>query len=214
MKCGLCEQKKAKRFCPAKSASICALCCGTKRVFEISCPESCNYLQLGRKREIEDYQKRIQKMDFANREKYRRVISQHQDVIAHLEYTISQERLLARDLTDKEAAQTVDILLDTYRTEDKGILYEKISEDLRIEPLRQGLRKIIESYRNPEGTERKGVVDPKNSRLPLGGAIECLEFIRTLIDIYKEGRSSVSGYVDFLARVTPRAESRSSILLP
>jgi hypothetical protein len=213
MKCILCEQKKAKRSCPAKNASICGLCCGTKRVLEIFCPESCEYLQLGRKRDIEDFQKRLQKMDITNRDKYQRVIAQFQDVIAHLEYAISQERLLARDLKDKEAAQAVDILLDTYRTEDNGILYEKVSEDLRIEPLRQELRRIIESFRNPEGTERKGVVDPKSNRLPLGGAIECLEFIRTLVDIYKDSQSSVSGYVDFLARVTPRTESRSSILL-
>jgi hypothetical protein len=213
MKCVLCEQKKAKRFCPAKDAQICALCCGTKRVLEIACPESCEYLQAGRKRGIEDYKKRLQKMDSSNQEKYRRVISRYQDVIAHLEYAISRERLLSRDLKDKDVAQVVDILLDTYRTEDKGILYEKTLDDIRIEPLRQELRKIVESYRNPEGMEKQGVVDPQNTRLQLGGVIESLEFIRTLILIYMEDKSSVSGYVDFLARVTPRAEAKSSIIL-
>jgi hypothetical protein len=145
MKCVLCEQKKAKRFCPAKNAQICPLCCGTKRVLEISCPESCEYLQAGRKREIEDYRERLQKMNSSNQEKHRRVISQYQDAIAHLEYAISRERLLSRDLKDKDVAQAVNVLLDTYRTEDKGILYEKTLDDIRIEPLRQELRKIIES---------------------------------------------------------------------
>jgi hypothetical protein len=214
MKCVLCEQKKAKRFCPAKNAQICPLCCGTKRVLEISCPESCEYLQAGRKRGIEDYQKRLQEMDLLNQEKHRRVISQYQDAIAHLEYAISQERLLSRDLKDKDVAQAVDVLLDTYRTEDKGILYETTSDDIRIEPLRQELRKIIETYRNPEGTERQGVVDPKNTRLPLSGAIECLEFIQSMIAMYRESRSSIWGYVDFLARITPRSEGKSSIIFP
>jgi hypothetical protein len=214
MKCVLCELKKAKRSCPAKNAQICGLCCGTKRVLEIACPESCEYLTAGRKRDIEDYQQRLQKMDISKKEKYQKVISQYQDVIAHLEYAISRERLLSRDFRDKDAAQAVDVLLDTYRTEEKGILYEKTVDDIRIEPLRKQLRTIVESYRNPEGAEKQGVVDPKNTRLQLGGAIESLEFIRTLIAIYMENRSSSSGYVDFLARVTPRSESKSSIVLP
>jgi hypothetical protein len=213
MKCVLCDQKKAKRTCPAKNAQICPLCCGTMRVLEISCPESCEYLEAGRKRETEDYQKRLQKLDLASREKYQRVISQYQETIAHLEYAISKERLLSRNLKDNDVIQVVDILLDTYRTEDKGILYEKASDDLRIESLRHELRKIIESYRNPEGADAKGVVDPKNTRLPLGGAIESLEFIRKLAELYLSDRFSVSGYVDFLARITPRQAARSSIIL-
>jgi hypothetical protein len=214
MKCVLCEQKKAKRFCPAKNAQICPLCCGTKRVLEISCPESCEYLQAGRKREVEYYQQRLQKMDSSIQEKYQRVISLHQDVIAHLEYAISRERLLSRHLKDKDVAQAVNVLLDTYQTEDKGILYEKTSDDIRIEPLRQELRRIVESYRNPEGAEKQGVVDPKSTRLQLGGAIECLEIIRALIATYMEDRSTISGYVDFLARVIPKSEARSSIIFP
>jgi hypothetical protein len=214
MKCVLCEQRKAKRFCPAKNAQICGLCCGTKRVLEIDCPESCEYLKAGRKREIEDYQERIQKMDLSNREKYQRVITKYQDVIAHLEYAISKDRLMSRDLKDKDVARAVDVLLDTYRTEDKGILYEKTSGDIRIEPLRQELRKIVESYRNPEGKEKQGFVDPQNTRLQLRSAIECLEFIQTLVSVYMEDRASVSDYVDFLARVTPRTETKSSIIFP
>jgi hypothetical protein len=214
MKCVLCEQKKGKRFCPAKGVMICASCCGEKRILEIACPESCEYLKTGREREIEDYQKRLQRMDPTNQEKYRRVLSEHQDAIAHLEYAISRERILSRDLKDKDVAQSVDVLLDTYRTEDKGVLYERTSEDLRIESLRRELRKIVESYRNPEGTETKGIVDPQKTRLPLRGVIECLEFIRVLVALYMEDRSSISGYVDFLARVTPREEARSSIILP
>jgi hypothetical protein len=213
MKCVLCEQKKGKRFCPAKSSLICASCCGEKRVLEIDCPESCEYLKIGREREVEDYQRHLHSMDPWNQEKCRRVISEHQDVVAHLEYAISKERILSRDLKDKDVAQSVGILLDTYRTEDKGVLYEKTSDDLRIESLRRELRKIIESYRNPEGKETKGIVDPKNNRLPLGGAIECLEFVQTLAEIYMKDRATGSGYVDFLARVTPRQEARSSIIL-
>ena len=214
MKCVLCEQRKAKRFCPAKGAAICAQCCGEKRVLEINCPESCQYLKAGREREGEEYRKHLKSLNPTAQEKYKRIIVDCQDVIARLEYALSRERMLSRDLKDKDVVQAVDVLLETYRTEDKGVLYEKTSDDLRIESLRRELRQIIESFRNPEGEEGKGIVDPQSTRLQLGAAMGCLEFIRSLAKAYMEDRRSESGYVDFLARVIPREEARSSIILP
>ena len=210
MKCILCDLRKAKRFCPAKNQQICAICCGEKRVLEIDCPESCEYLKAGRARESAEYGKRLRTLDKTQLERHRRVLTQYQEVVAHLEYTLSHERLLSRDLADKDAAQAIDMLLDAYRTEDKGVLYEKTSDNLRVDALRRELRKVVESYRNPEGEKDKGIVDPTTTRLPLAAAIDCLEFIRSMIDAYSGERS----YLDFLARITPREESRSSILIP
>jgi hypothetical protein len=94
-------------------------------------------------------------------------------------------------------------------------LYEKTSGDLRIEALRCSLRTAIEALRNPEGQEGRGIVDAKSSRLPLSVAIDCLEFVRSLAASYIADRESVSGYVDFLARLFPRDAKRgSSILMP
>ncbi len=214
MKCILCEKRKAKRSCPAKDSLICAQCCGEKRVLEIGCPESCEYLKAGRERETEDYKRRIYSMDQTVREEYSRVLSDHQNVIAHLELAISRQRILSHNLCDKDVVQAVDSLLETYRTEDAGLLYERTEDDLRIEALRRELREIIESHRNPEGNAEKGIVDPQNRRLRLGAAIECLNFIRSLAIIYLKDRSSGSGYVDFLARIIPREESPKSIIVP
>jgi hypothetical protein len=214
MKCPLCDQRKAKRNCPAKSALICAQCCGEKRIFEIDCPESCTYLKAGREREVEDYGKRLRSLDENAQERNRRILQDCQDAIVRLEYALSQERLMSHDLTDKDVVQAIDVLLETYKTEDKGVLYEKTSEDLRVEPLRRELRKIIESLRNPEGTEAKGLVDPQSKRLSLSAAIDCLEYIRSLARAYLQERWSVSSYIGFLARVIPRKETRSSIIMP
>ena len=214
MKCCLCDQRKAKRHCPAKNALICAQCCGEKRVLEIDCPETCPFLKAGRDREAEEFGKRVSKLNETAKDRSRRVLLEHQDAVAYLEYTIAYERLSSRDLTDSDVGKAIDILLETYKTEDKGVLYETTSEDLRIESLRRELRAIIESLRNPEGREGKGVVDPKSVRMTLTAAIDCLEYIRSLISIFMEDRHSASGYVDFLARVTPRKEARSSIILP
>ncbi len=214
MKCILCDQRKSKRFCPAKNNQICAQCCGEKRVLEIECPESCDYLKAGREHEAEDYKKRLNGMNWTTLEKNRKILMEHQDIIAHLEYALSQERRRSRHLTDKEVKQALDILLENYRTEDKGVLYEKKSDDLQVESLRRQLKEIVESYRNPEGAEKKGIVDPATNRLQLGAAIGCLEFIQSLVLAYLQERHSNTGYVDFLLRVTPREETRSSIITP
>ena len=153
-------------------------------------------------------------MDPAAREKHRKVLVEYQSVIAHLEYAISRQRILSRDLCDKDVVQAVDALLETYRTEDTGILYERTEDNLRIESLRRELKEIIESYRNPGGEERTGIVDPSNTRLQLGAAIDCLQFIRSLAAAYLKDRDSDSGYVDFLARIIPRDETQSSIIVP
>ena len=50
-KCASCGERKGNRFCPGLNASICSLCCGTKREKEILCGEACEYLTKGK-----DYQ--------------------------------------------------------------------------------------------------------------------------------------------------------------
>ncbi len=212
MKCILCNQKKAKRFCPARNDQICALCCGEKRVLEIDCPESCGYLKTGREHEAQEYGKRMRSLKDIDRENVRKALAERQDVLAHLEYAISCERRRSRRLTDGEVKQALDILLENYRTEDKGILYEKKSDDLQVESLRRGLREVIESCRNPEGAKDKGIVDPQSSRLALGEAIGCLEFMQSIVASYMDEKRSGSDYVDFLLRATPKEETGSSII--
>lgn len=44
MKCVKCGKQKGKRACPALGGDICATCCGTHRLKEISCPAGCTWL--------------------------------------------------------------------------------------------------------------------------------------------------------------------------
>ena len=50
-KCATCGERKGNRFCRGLNASICSLCCGSKREKEILCIEACEYLERGK-----DYQ--------------------------------------------------------------------------------------------------------------------------------------------------------------
>jgi hypothetical protein len=213
MKCPVCDQKKAKRPCPAKSGFICAQCCGEKRVLEINCPEDCAFLKTGREREVQDYAKRYRILDRNSIEKNRQLYNEHQDAIARIEYSLARERLSDRSLRDKDVVDAISILMETYKTEDKGVLYEKTSEDLRIEALRRTLRTTVEALRNPGGQENRGIVDPKGEHLPLSVAIDCLEIVRSIAASYIADRGSDSAYVDFLARLYPREEKRGSSIL-
>src|SRR5579875_3093926 len=48
MICPICQKRKAKRHCPAKSEMICAICCGTEREVTIDCPLDCPHLVASR----------------------------------------------------------------------------------------------------------------------------------------------------------------------
>jgi len=43
-RCSRCQQRKAKRACPALGSPLCPLCCGRLREKELHCPPGCLYL--------------------------------------------------------------------------------------------------------------------------------------------------------------------------
>jgi uncharacterized membrane protein YccC len=211
MKCPLCNQRKGKRSCPAKSALICPQCCGEKRVLEIDCPESCEFLQTGRNHESHSQRMRhLYTSDPLKLEKRRRVYSNYQALVAHVETFLAEERRLSRDLSDKDTAEALDLLLATLRTEEKGILYERTSSDLRVDSLRRRLKEILDSHLNPP--------EGKGERMRVSQVIESLEVIRDVLASHMESGPSELSYVDFLARLMPRsdraASSGSSIIIP
>jgi hypothetical protein len=57
-KCASCGERKGNRFCPGRNASICSLCCGTKREKEILCVETCEYLRKGK---VDQHSREIEK---------------------------------------------------------------------------------------------------------------------------------------------------------
>ncbi len=199
MRCNLCSKRKAKRLCPALNSEICPQCCGEKRVIEIHCPESCEYLQSGRRREIgQAYSRHLSFSDPTRGARHMHVLSEHEDVIAHLEFLIAEQRRCSHDLTDRDAAEALDLLLDTLRTEERGILYERTSNNLRIDNLRRALHEWIRTRRYPR--------DAAEERLRLEDAISCVDLVRTMAGSYMAAGAGPQGYVDFVARNAPRAE--------
>lgn len=211
MKCTLCAQRKGKRFCPAGNNIICAQCCGEKRVLEIECPEGCEYLKAGRAQEAavagELFFRTSDRMEHAKRV---RVLEQFETVFSEIQGVIAVERQSDRQLTDGDAAEAADCLLKTLRTEERGILYETTSGNLRADGLRRQLSDIIQLNRYPE--------EPDRPRLSLSDAIQCMEVLRAVVANHLESARGVISFVDFLARQLPRKQRsgsfESSLIIP
>jgi hypothetical protein len=169
-------------------------------------------LKAGREREADLlYTRHIQSLDPVKLEQHHRVISNHQEVMAHLELIIADERRASRDLSDQDLRLALDLLLKTLNTEDKGVIYESTSDDVAVEALRRQLRDAIQSFRYPKENEQR-------QPLRLGGARECLEVLRDIVEQHLKAAPAPMSFVDFLARFMPRQEKIESegpnIILP
>lgn len=211
MKCVVCDRRKGKRFCPAKNGQICAQCCGEKRVIEIDCPESCEFLRIGRQREAAlEGARHFQSPDPVEQERRSRILESFEPVIVNLQTLIAVERQSSRDLTDADVGEALDCLLKTLRTEDRGVIYETTSENLRAEGLRRQLSALIASWRYPK--------DAGAQRIQLKDAIDCLELLRSVVASHLESGPASLSFVDFLLRYMPQSSrietSGPSIIIP
>lgn len=198
-------------MCPAKRALICAQCCGEKRILEIDCPESCEYLKVGRSHESHTQRTRhLYTGDPVKMEKRRRVFTQFNDFVAKLEMFFGGERRSSRYLTDADLAAALDLILATLRTEENGILYERVSSDLSVEALRRRLKEFVHRHLNPP--------EGGGERMRRSDAIESLEVVRDILASHMEAGPSGLAYVDFLARLMPRTErapdAGASLIIP
>ncbi len=150
MSCPLCRQRKGKRACPAKGASICSQCCGTKRLVEIECPSDCVYLTGAH---APGWEGRA-----ADRQRDERRLGPH---VARLTERQLHLVLLAlagingirgrrSDLDDAILLEAVAALRKTVETRERGVLYEHPAVDARAQELVQELSGIFEA-RDGEG---------------------------------------------------------------
>ena len=108
MKCPLCENRKAKRFCPAKAVEICPVCCGTKREVEIDCPSNCVYLHEGREYESKRMVRKGPWVARTERLWQDAFINQHYQVFLSLWAIILDERHRFPELVDSDVQMTLD----------------------------------------------------------------------------------------------------------
>ena len=145
MLCPVCNQRKAKRTCPALGKQICAVCCGTKRLVEINCPADCGYLNVARTHPPAVVQ-RQHEVDRAMLLPLLQGLSDRQArlflMLANVVSRYQPDTL--QKLVDDDIAQAAGALASTLETAAKGIVYEHQPASLVAARLMVELRGIVD----------------------------------------------------------------------
>ena len=125
MSCPICARRKAERFCPAKGAKICAVCCGTEREVTIDCPSDCSYLISAHR--YEDGHQRFLPTDtpLLDEKIPKDIVYTHQQLMAALAFSIAKFCAVQPEAVDTDVLAAIQALAQTYKTLSSGIIYEK-----------------------------------------------------------------------------------------
>lgn len=142
MACPVCNQRKARRACPALGQTICTVCCATKRLVEIDCPRDCPHLAAAREHPAAVV-KRQQERDVAMLLPTIRELTERQHQLFFLFHTAIARHTpegFAR-LNDDDVADAAGALAATLETAARGVIYEhaagssvarRLADDLKI----------------------------------------------------------------------------------
>ena len=145
MLCPVCQNRKAKRACPALGEQICAVCCGTKRLTEISCPSDCGYLSSARVHPPAVIQ-RQQELDRAMLLPLMHGLSERQARLFLMLAAVTSRHQpdVLQKLIDDDIAQACGALASTLETAAKGIVYEHQPSSLVAARLMAELKTVVD----------------------------------------------------------------------
>jgi len=208
-RCPLCSDRSGKRFCPAKGAQICAVCCGSKREVEIDCPSSCPHLIAGRTYEAE---KRVPDPELANKvEKYSSdFIYRFSPVLDAISRSVVEERLKSPWLVDNDVIEVYRSLSATMKTLSSGIYYETLPEGTVRIALFRRLKVQIDELMQPSPNADRRI-------LKASEAVDVLDFLTVAAQANSGIRPKSRRYLDWLnsmAGVATPSEQSSGLILP
>lgn len=144
MSCPLCRSRKERRFCPAVQQTICPVCCGTKRLTEIQCPDDCTYLNSAREHPAATV-KRQQEHDVAMLLPTLRGLSERQHQLFFL-----FQSLIARHtpegfarLVDDDVAEAAAAVASTLETAARGVIYDHPAQSLPAQRLATEMKAML-----------------------------------------------------------------------
>jgi len=146
--CPVCNQRKARRECPALAQTICTVCCATKRLVEIDCPPDCPHLAAAREHPAAVV-KRQQERDVAMLLPSIRELTERQYQLFFLLQTAIARHTpdgFAR-LNDNDVAMAAGALAATFETAARGVIYEHAPESPVAGRLAGDLRTMVEEMR-------------------------------------------------------------------
>ena len=192
MKCFLCNERKAKRYCPAKNRNICAVCCGEKRGIEINCPDDCRYFING-----QNYQQkkitnlRIKKDGIVAYQKKAELYRKDPQLFAKIEFGLVDAYNQNNRLLNEDVVSALQIVLKTLKSESKGLLYKHKSEDMVINDLADILENELNELKNNEEI---------NSSTATNFAKDVIDDFLSEAKFYNDQNTDKNSYLIHLAR--------------
>ena len=148
MICPLCGTRKARRGCPGVGQTICAFCCGTKRLGEIACPPDCAYLASAREHPAAVV-RRQQERDVAMLLPTIQHLSERQYQLFFLLQTVIARHKpegFAR-LVDDDVAEAAGALAATLETAARGVIYEHGTQSVVAQRLVSDMKALLAELR-------------------------------------------------------------------
>jgi hypothetical protein len=148
MTCPSCGRRKGRRDCPALRGSICTICCGTKRLVEIQCPDTCPHLVAARehpaavvkKQQEQDVAVLLPTINHLTERQHQLFFLIHSVIASHKPDTLSR-------LLDEDVAQAAAAVAATLETAGKGVLYEHTPASLPAQRLAREITAMLAEVR-------------------------------------------------------------------
>jgi hypothetical protein len=153
VRCRLCNKRPVKRSCPALREQICAVCCATKRLVEITCPEDCRYLESSQRHPAAVVKRQIDADVTVLMATVGRLSEQQLQLFFLLQSMIFSYKPegLAR-LTDADVALAAGALASSLETASKGVIFEEATGSVVAEGLRRALKPVIDEVSKGGGS--------------------------------------------------------------
>ncbi|MFQ5739823.1 MAG: hypothetical protein ACE5JX_12490 [Acidobacteriota bacterium] len=168
-------------------------------MIEIACPSDCRYLTSGQSYQLQKkYLARLTgEEDPRQQRKFLETTGKFAPVLAGLETRIVEYAAGLRSLSDQDVLRAVGLLRETYRTEEKGVIYEHPSSNPLVQALFRDLYRFLEEGRQNQKDALR--------HLEIADILDTLEVLEKDIRFHLLGDSDTINYLRFIKKSHPEA---------
>ena len=207
MMCPVCGQRKGRRACPALGQTICPVCCGTKRLVEIRCPETCGYLAAARVHPPVVVQRQQQQDVGLLLSTMEGLSDRQRELLLVLLGVLRGRGADPLDaLRDEDVAEAAAALAGTFETAERGVIYEHQAASRPAQRLVGELRAVLE--------EISAKVEPRQIERDAPYALRALE--RGARQAERVLGGGPTAYLQLVARMLrpPAAQGAGAVVAP
>jgi hypothetical protein len=209
----VCGHRKGRRQCPALRQTICAACCGTKRLVEIRCPSDCGYLSAAREHPAAAVKRQQERAVATLGPTIRHLTERQQQLYFLFQSVIARHAPQGFGrLVDDDVAEAAGTLAKTLETAARGVIYDHAAQSPVAQGLVADLKGLLDQIREQGGRVFDGEV-----AITLRAIEQGARTVRTSPDqrtAYLELMATLLNIAPGQEAAPPDAPPPSSIIIP